>query len=652
MSPKQSRKFRAVRSPDTDQARPARFAPTGSETRGRQALFLVLLLASTLAAYYPAWHGGMLWDDDYHVTRSELQSAEGLKRIWFDIGATQQYYPATHSAFWLQHKIWGDDTLGYHLVSIMLHGLSAFLIAVILRRLAVPGWWLAAVIFALHPIQVESVAWISEQKNTLSGVFYLGAALAYLQFDQNRQKWRYACALGLFLFALSSKTVTATLPAALLVVFWWQRGRLSWTRDVLPLLPWFVLGTSAGLLTAWVERSMIGAQGAPYQFSLIERGLIAGRVIWFYLGKLFWPAHLVFIYPRWQISQDHGWLYVFPLGAALLLICLWRIRRRSRAPLAALLLFCGTLFPALGFFNVYPFRYSFVADHFQYLASISILALFSAGLVKLSVRWQLASVRVMATGTAVLGCMLALPTWSQSRQYVDAETLYRTTISRNPSCWMAHTNLSGVLLDTRIDEALWHAREALRIKPDHAPALNNLGLALQKLGHFEEAQASFTEVLKVNPQYSQAHNNLGYLLQVQGHLEDAEVHYRAALELSRNYPEAHYNLGNVLQLTGRMEQAVEQYRETLRFLPGFAPAHYNLGLALQRLGRHEEAAKEYQQVLRLQPDLAEAYLYLGLATEELGHIEEARDLYREALRLKPTLEEARIHLNRVLARIR
>jgi hypothetical protein len=293
------------------------------------------------------------------------------------------------------------------LINILLHTLSAFLFAVILRRLAVPGAFLAAVIFALHPVHVESVAWISEMKNTLSALFYLGAALAYLQFCEKRKKGLYALALVFFVLALLSKTVSATLPAALLVVFWWKRGRLSWRHDALPLMPFFVLGAGGGLLTAWIERTMIGAQGAEYQFTLIERGLIAGRALCFYLGKLFWPADLIFIYPRWQISADAWWQFLYPLGVAILIGILWLVRKHSRAPLAAMLFFSGTLFPALGFFNVYPFRFSLVADHFQYLASLSIIALFSAGAASLALRRKVppavASATVIALGTVDAG---------------------------------------------------------------------------------------------------------------------------------------------------------------------------------------------------------------------------------------------------------
>ncbi len=343
----------------------------------------VLIVGLTLVAYWPALQGKPLWDDDAHLTKPELQSISGLGRIWTDPHATQQYYPLLHSAFWFEHAAFGDATLGYHLANVLLHATDAILLVLILTRLGIPGAPLAGLLFAVHPVCVESVAWISEQKNTLSLAFYLLSALAYLKFDAlrgRRQASRYyALALVLFVFALLAKTVTATLPAALLVVFWWQRGRLGWKRDVLPLVPWFALAAVCGAVTAVVERKLIGAEGAQFDLTLVERCLLAGRVVWFYLGKLVWPADLAFIYRRWNVGADAGAWTLALAAAALLTAALWLVRGRSRGPLAAWLFFVGSLFPALGFFNVYPFVFSFVADHFQYLACIGILTGASAG---------------------------------------------------------------------------------------------------------------------------------------------------------------------------------------------------------------------------------------------------------------------------------
>ena len=357
----------------------------------------------------------MLWDDDQHVTSRALRSAEGLRRIWFEIGATQQFYPVVYTAFWLEHRVWGDDTLGYHVVNVVLHACSALLLLLILRRLSIPGAWLAATLFALHPVYVESVAWIAEMKNTLSGAFYLAAMLAYLRFDVSRRWLPYALAAALFVLALLSKTVTATLPAALLVLFWWQRGAIAWRRDVLPLLPFVVAGAAGGLTTAWIERTLLGARGAEFEFSLVERVLIAGRAIWFYLATLAWPSRLIFIYPRWEVSEGVWWQYLFPAGVVALVAAAWLVRKRSRAPLAVLLLFSGTLFPVLGFFNVYPFRFSFVADHFQYLASAAVIVLFSAAVVTLAGRWHVRPAVATGTAAVVLGSLLAPLTFAQSR---------------------------------------------------------------------------------------------------------------------------------------------------------------------------------------------------------------------------------------------
>jgi protein O-mannosyl-transferase len=344
--------------------------------------FGLALFVITTLVYMPVWNGQPIWDDNGHLTKPELQSVAGLKRIWIEPGATQQYYPLVHTFFWIAHRLWGNWPYGYHFLSILLHVLSAMLMLRILRQLEIPGARLATALFALHPIQVESVAWISELKNTLSGVFYLSAGLIYLRFrsqtNGRRQSTLYAFALGLFVLGLLSKSVIATLPAALLVVFWWKRGELSWKGDFIPLIPFFAFGAASGAVTALVERKFIGAEGADFEFSVLERVLIAGRAFWFYLGKLVWPKDLIFIYPRWHINQTVWWQYLFPLAALGLLLALWLLRRRWRGPLAAFLLYGGTLFPALGFVNVYPFLYSFVADHFQYLACVAPLTLAAA----------------------------------------------------------------------------------------------------------------------------------------------------------------------------------------------------------------------------------------------------------------------------------
>jgi tetratricopeptide (TPR) repeat protein len=527
------------------------------------------------------------------------------------MGATQQYYPVLHSAFWIEHRLWGDNPVGYHLLNVLLHAAVACLAALALRRLGQSERvaWLAAFLFALHPVAVESVAWISEQKNTLSAFFYLLAALAYLRFDRDRGRGWYGMALGCFGLALLSKSVTATLPAALLVIFWWRRGRLSWRRDVLPLAPWFALGAATGLLTAWVERKFIGAEGAVFSLSLLQRGLLAGRVVCFYLGKVLWPAPLSFVYPRWSVDPAAPWAYLFPLAVAATGLALWRLRRRGRGPLAAFLFFVGTLFPALGFVNVYPFIFSYVADHFQYLAMLGVIALAAAAWE----RWARGSLPVAA---AVLGVLGAL-TWRQAHAYRDAESLYRVTLDRNPASWLAHDNLGVILAETgRLSEALPHYEAALRLRPDYPLGYYNLGNALARAGRIPEAIAAYREALRLKPDYFNARNNLGAVLVNRGDLSAGAVEYEAVLRLEPDHLESQFNLASILVSLGRPAEAIPHYEAALRLQPGLAAAHAGLAGALASLGRFPEAIAQDEAALRLRPGDPEIRRQLDAARQQ------------------------------------
>jgi tetratricopeptide (TPR) repeat protein len=439
--------------------------------------------------------------------------------------------------------------LGYHFMNLALHALSAVMVAIILRRLAVPGALLAAAIFALHPVQAESVAWITEQKNTLSGVFYLGAMLAYLRFDQTRKTSWYLGALGLFSLGMLCKTVIATLPGAMLVIFWWQRGRLSWKNDVLPLAPFLLLGAGGGMVTAAWELKNNGCDGPEFIFTPAERLLLAGRSVCFQFSKLVWPAQLTFIYPRWSLNAHAWWQYLFPLAVATVLVALWAVRRWTRAPLAAALFFVGTLFPVLGFFNLFTFRYSFVADHYQYLACLGIIALASAAAVSLVERWRgWGKLAAYGLCLAMLTTLAGL-SFRQSEMYADAQTLYRAIVTRNPDCWMAHSNLGALLANSgKLDEAIVHYKRALEIKPDYAEASYNLGNALADRGEIDEAIIRFRKALEIDPFYAEAHNNLAAALIRVRRFDEAIFHFQKALEINPQATEARANIAVALSL--------------------------------------------------------------------------------------------------------
>lgn len=580
---------------------PAAASPAPAASSVRWGGWALLIAGLVLVVFWPALAGEFLWDDAGHVTRPDLRTLAGLWRIWSEIGATQQYYPVLHSAFWLEHRIWGDATVGYHLINLGWHASAAVLFGLVLRRLAVPGAWFAAAWFAVHPVTVESVAWISEQKNTLSLVLYLSAALAYLRFEDTRRPGAYALALGIYVLALLTKTVTASLPAALLVIAWWRHGRLEWRRDWAPLLPWIALGAGGGLVTAWFEHEMIGAQGTDFALGPIERVMLAGRVAWFYLGKLLWPHPLIFVYPRWDVDAAAGWQYLFPIAAAAVLAgLLWlALRRGRRAPLAAALLFGGTLFPVLGFVNVFPFLYSYVADHFQYHASLALFAAGAAGLTLATARWSRTAARLAAGGLLLV---LGVLTWRQAGMYRDIFSLFETTLARNPSAWMAHNNLAIALVDAgRPAEALPHYEAALRLRPNSAEGENNLGYALLRLRRTEEAGE----------------------------------HFRRAIALRADYRQARANLAEALAVGGRSEEGLVVLRETLRLYPKDGDSHFNLGLGLARAGRTAEALAHFQDAARIEPANSRYVLHVGMALASERRLDEALPHFRRALVLDP-----------------
>jgi tetratricopeptide (TPR) repeat protein len=574
------------------------------------------IFASAVVAYVPVLDGRMLWDDFGHVTLPELRSFRGLWRIWTELGATQQYYPLLHSAFWLEHQLWGDATLGYHLANVALHSTAAVLVVLILRQLAIPGALLAGFIFALHPVAVESVAWISEQKNTLSAVFYLAAAYVYLRSvatraggstEQDPPSVRgpgsslrrpepgspkrvsataalalptrhYWLAFALFICALLSKSVTATLPAALLVVLWWKRGRLEWHRDVLPLVPWFAAAVLAGGFTIWFERHVIGAQGDAFGLSSVERVLLAGRVILFYLGKLFWPVNLVFIYPRWSIDGSVWWQYLYPAVAAAIALVLASLR--CRGALAGYLFFCGTLVPVLGFVNVYPFLFSYVADHFQYLAALGIITPVATALATAATRLGPSYPRLSTAAVAALVIALAVTTWNRSAAYQNVETLFRDTVEKNPQAWMAWQNLGTELAaQNRFAEAIDAYEGALRARPDYGQARNNLVLAHMRLA---EAVADTSD-----------------------RWPEAIAHYEAVLRVDPNHFRANYNLGTLLmEIPHRHAEAIALLQKAVTIDPKSVEAHVNLGIALaDDPSRINDAIHHLTVALAERPDL-------------------------------------------------
>ncbi len=617
------------------------------------------LVVATAVAYSPVLSAGFVWDDDVYVTANPLlDDAAGLRAIWTRPGATPQYYPLLFSTLWAAHRVWGVEPLGYHMLNLTLHAAAALLLWAALRRLRVPGAWLAAALFALHPVNVESVAWVSELKNVLSAVLYLLSFLAYLRAappdtDATAAPPRRGChgaALLLFAAALLTKPAAIGLPLVILLVVWWKRGSVR-GRDLLRVAPMLALAAAMSWVTVTAERLFSGASGAAWHLSVAERALIAGRALWFYAGKLVWPVPLIAVYPRWPVSATALWQWLFPLAAVAVAATLWWQRSRlGRGPAAAAAAFAVLLAPTLGFLDVAYFFYAYVADHFAYHAAPALLALLAAAVAVGRRRLgRGGAARVADVGVAAVLVVLAGLTWRHAQAFADERTLCLDTLARNPDAWLAMNNLGVALANEgRPAEAVALYERALALAPEYAEAHNNLGVALVALGRTDEAIAHYREAVRIWPRFPRAYGNLGAALAMVGRTDEGIDRLEEAIRQDPDYAEAHRNLGAALAARGDHAGALRQRREAVRARPDSATARNDLGVALAAAGQPAEAAAELREALRLKPDYAEAHNNLALALAALGDAAGGEREYREALRLKPDYAEAHLNLGAAL----
>jgi tetratricopeptide (TPR) repeat protein len=547
------------------------------------------LLLAVAAAYLPALRAGFVWNDDTYVTdNATLDGLDGLRLIWTEPRANEQYYPMVFTTYWVEKRLWGVAPLGYHLVNVLLHAANALLLWTLLARLGLRGAGWAAALFALHPMCVESVAWVTERKNTLSLFLSLLAMLFYLASREEREKTGFS---GFFLFvlALFAKTNAAVVPAVLLVLVWWKRGEIR-GKDVGPLVPWFGAGLALAAHTAWLERTVVAASGKDWSLGAADRFVLAGRTLLFYSKKFLFPLDLAFFYERWTVDahQPLQWLPV--LGAAALLVLAWRYRERiGRGPLAFLLLFGGVLFPAMGFFNVYAMRYSYVADHFAYQAVAVAAAGLACGAAGLLAKAPLIGRRTAAALGAAVLVALGVLTFRQTRIYDGEESLWKDTLSKNPSCFSCETNYGFWLVNAgRTSEAVAHFEASLKLKPDNVPALLNLGRVAEQRGRLGEAAARLRAAYAVDPSDVAVLVNLATVDVKLGHPDAAIPLYEEALRLGTAQAHlAHNGLGVALMNQGRVSEAAGHFREALRLKPDYDFARANLDRALAALGAPE-----------------------------------------------------------------
>ncbi len=617
---------------------------------------LCLLVA---VSYFPALSAGFVWDDVILTKAMPLHAWSGLAQIWFTPRALLpyegHYWPLLYTLFWLEHKLWGLAPLGYHLVNLLLHTGVVLLLWRLLWRLGVPGAWFAAAVFAVHPLHVESVAWVIGRKDILATVFYLSSVLAYIRFAEMRRRGDYLLAVALFVLGLLSKSITVTLPVALLIWHWWRHGRVT-MADFSRTLPFFLVGLGIALAD---YAYYTGLEQISFAYSPLERGLIAARALAFYVGKLLWPTGLTGIYPRWEPGIGDALAWGFAVGFAAVVAVLWCCRRQlGRGPLAGVLFFAVALSPTLGFVDFGYMQFSFVADRFQYLAGIGLIVVVAAAASRACQRGlgalpehqtRPAWMAIGAVGAAILS-VSGILTWNHTGIYRYNITFFTHVIAHNPQARDAHYNL-GVYL-----AAEGHDREALAAyqiaherQPDNPDLLNNIGVLLGKQGRHEEAIARFREMLRLNPQHPTAMKNLavgldslGAQLSNQGRHEEAIVRFREALRLNPQHQDAMRNLATVLNnigaqrlKQGRHEEAMARFHEVLRLHPQHRDAMENIAKVLIDQGRYAEALVSMQQVIAHYPDDAQAHHLLGGLLSKQGRPEEAITHFREVLRLNP-----------------
>ena len=556
---------------------------SAARSPGARAALIILL---TVVAYLPTLRAGFVFDDYQYITDNRIvKASDGLYRSWFTTEPLD-YYPLTSSLWWLEWRLWGNNATGYHAVNVLLHAANAVLVWMILRRLKIPGAWLAALVFAVHPVNVATVAWISEQKNTLSMLFFAMAILLYLRFDERGRWGWYGLSLAAFLSALLSKTAVVMLPIVLLGCVWWTRTRLR-GKDLLRTVAFFVLSLAFGLVTIWFQhyRALEGRTAGPVGFA--SRLAMAGWVPWFYLSKALLPLNLTVVYPKWEIDVSRWFAYVPGMILAGGFVLFWWKRKSWGRPwLFGLGYFVVMLFPVMGFFDQGFFHHSLVADHWQYCPIVGVIALACAAGERVFRRLgeRRRSWRAMAGAAVVL--VLGSATWSRSRVYANDETLWRDNVVKTPDAWLPHFNLALALQQAgRNEDAIGQYEQELRIYPDHAEAHNNLGNILLRAGRNEEARKQYERALEIKPDEAQAHYNLGIALERVGKQEASIRQYQQALQIQPDYARAHYNLGVALEHAGKAAEAMEHYRQALRVDPDYADAHYNLAILLERAGQ-------------------------------------------------------------------
>ena len=605
---------------------------------------VLAIVAAVLWIYWPALNGGWQWDDDLYLTKNLLLNDPArLWKAWFVPGSFIEYYPIAQTVQWVQWQLWHEQTFGYHMTNVVLHAASALLVWRLLAKLGLRYAWLGGLLFAVHPAEAESVAWIAELKNALSLPPFLLAMCAWIEYDERRSRRGYAIAFAWFVAAMLCKITMAPFAFVILLYAWWKRGRVGWA-DVMAATPFLVVAVILAAVTihagqVYVMDVMPNA-GAPDGF--LAKLALAGSILAFYLGIFLWPVGLLPAYAKWAINPPASLLFLPWFVLLVLVMFAWTARRTwGRHVLLGLGFFLLFLAPFLGLHWVSYMNFTWVMNHFLYIPGIGLIGLAVAGLEK-AMGLAPKQTRPVAFGVAgMVVALLALVAQQDAGLYRDPETLWTYAEQRDPKSYAAHNQL-GVALNQKGEAAaaLDQFEEASALEPDFAEAFNNLGTGLLENGRAAEAADAFRRAVKLAPRYAIAYYNLGNALKKTGQLPEAIAQFEQSLKLDPLNAEAENNLADVLLAAGRNDEAFAHFARAAEISPGYAGAQYNWGVALLQTHDVPGAIGHFQRAVVINPGYVEAHFNLGVALYQTGHTPEAIAEFQAALRLRPDFAPA------------
>ncbi len=605
----------------------------------KRLLISVILIGMTLLVYWPVTRYPFInFDDGGYVFKNfDVQGALTLKKIGWAFTTTQlaNWHPLTWLSYLMDYQLFGLNAGGYHLTNLFFHLANSILLFLLLARMT-KGLWagaLVAALFAVHPLHVESVAWIAERKDVLSAFFWILSMITYVYYVERPSVYRYVLVLLTFISGLMAKPMVVTLPFVLILLDYWPLGRFPIGRAVhgrdssgthqrknfsfllLEKLPLLIFSVASSVMTFYAQQSA-GAVNQEIPLAPRISNIILSYIS--YLEKMFWPLDLSIFYPfsthlpLWQIIGSGFVLVGISFGV------MWKLKRYPYLAVGWLW-FLGTLVPVIGLVQVGS---QALADRYTYIPYIGLFVMITWGISDLLFRWSWKRI-FLGFMAGILLSILSILSWVQVNYWENSITLFQHALKVSAENYKAHDILGVTLMEQgKWDEAVFHFREAIRLRPNYGSAYNNMGVALEKQGKVSQAMAQYSEALRVRPGFSEAQYNLGIIEYRQGNLEEAKVHFRAALRINHQYAEAYNNLAVVLLSEGKIGEAINQLSEALKITPSYADAHYNLGRALACVGKIEEAMGHYREALRIQPGFQKALNSLKLAQEKKNKPEE------------------------------